>query len=371
MTYICCFFLSTLFIKIGSARKNQNKKISACLCFGAGLLVTAVLAGLRDYSIGTDVRGYGNVWFQRAVLSTNAHGYLKWGTSSQVGVLYISLNYIVSIFTDNAHWFYFVLALLINCLIFSGIYSCKDEIDISLAMLVFYFLFYNNTLNLLRQSLAMAIIVSGFKFVKRKQFVRYFICVTLAFFTHSTAFVGIAIYFLYHSYKMKYSKIIRLGIGIGLLGVAVFYQNILDIMIKLGFLGSRYTAYVSDYESGGRLIRIFLFCIPWIIYFFIVYRKSYRNDGYAQFWVLILTCSSMLTLIIFSNAAALRIAYFFDYFFIIMIPWIAEKHKVREKQYRNINLTTVLIVSYLLIYWGIVYIYQNHGETVPYIMFNS
>lgn len=371
MTYICCFFLSVLFIKIGSIKENQNKKISAGLCFAAGLLVTAILAGLRDYSIGTDVRGYGNVWFQRAVSSKDAYGYLKWGTSSQVGIVYMLLNYTVSRFTDNAHWFYFVLALLINYLVFRGIYSCKDEIDISLAMLVFYFLFYNNTLNLLRQSLAIAIIISGFKFVKRKQFIKYFICVTVAFLTHSTAFVGIAVYFLYHSYKMKYSKLIRLGISAGLLGVALFYQSILNIAIKLGFLGTRYSFYVLDYESGGRLIRIFLFCLPWIIYFFIVYKKAYSHDGYAQFWILILTCSSMMTLIMFSNSAALRIAYFFDYFFILMIPWIAERYRIKEKQHRNINLTFILITIYLLVYWWIVYVYQNHGETVPFLIFKS
>lgn len=371
MIYIGSFFLSALFIKIGSKRIDQNKKISAYLCFAVGLLVTAILAGLRDYSIGTDVMGYGNAWFRNAVSSTNIYDYVNWGTSSQIGVLYTALNYVVSIFTNNAHWFYFVLALLINCLIFVGAYSCKDEIDISLAMLAFDFLFYNSTLNLLRQSLAIAIIISGFGFVRKKQFIRYLICVILAFLAHSTAFVGIAVYFLYHSYKMKYSKLIRLGIGAGLLGAALFYQSILDIIIRMGFLGNRYSSYLSDYESGGRLIRIFLFCLPWIIYFFALYKKTYRNDGYAQFWILILTCSSMMTLIMFSNSAALRIAYFFDYFFIIMIPWIAEKHKVKEKQHKNINLTAILIIIYLLIYWGIVYVYQNQGETVPFLIFKN
>ena len=76
-----------------------------------------------------------------------------------------------------------------------------------------------------------------------------------------------------------------------------------------------------------------------------------------------------MTLIMFSNSAALRITYYFDYFFIIMIPWIAEKYRIKEKQHKNINLTFVLILIYLLVYWGIVYVYQNHGQTVPYMIF--
>ena len=372
MIYLIVFFFSFLFIKMGrKIEKNKKKKI-AFICYGIGILAPAILAGVRDYTIGTDVMVYGNIWFNRAVDASNLRDYIQWGVVSQLGIVYLVLNYVVAMVSDNPHVFYFVLALLINLLIFKGLYSCRQYINIDFGMLLFYLLFYNNTLNLLRQSLAIAIIMSGFGYVINKKFFKYIIIVMIAGLTHSTALLGILIYFIYNIQFSKYKNLVKAGIIAALLGFVMLYQSIVSYLVTKGLILSRYVTYADEQSGGGKIVRLVLFCLPVIVLFYFIYKKV-RKDIWYNFGFMIILFCSFLSILLFFNPITSRIAMYFDYYFILLIPLLTKHINLSGGNIKGIriNYSQVVITGYYIFYWWIVYVYQGQAATYPFLLYTS
>ena len=69
--YLFTFSISLYCCVIGEKQlKHGNKYIAKTMLFFA-VLVVAILAGVRDYSIGTDIATYGNYEFAAALRSNN------------------------------------------------------------------------------------------------------------------------------------------------------------------------------------------------------------------------------------------------------------------------------------------------------------
>lgn len=372
MIYLIVFFSSFLFIKLGNRIEKNKKRVIALIFYGIGLLIPAILAGIRDYTIGTDVMVYGNAWFDRAVDSSNLRDYIHWGVISQVGVGYLLLNYLVAIVSDNPHVFYFVLALVINILIFKGVHSCKEYINIDFAMLIFFLLFYNNTLNLLRQSLAIAIIMSGFGYVINKKLFKYIIVVVFAGMTHSTAFLGILIYFIYNIQFSKYRSLVKTGIICALLGCIVLYQGIVSFLVSKGIILSRYGSYSDVQTGGGKMVRICLFCLPAILLFYFVYKKV-KKDIWYNFGGMILLFSTFLSVLLFVNSIASRIAMYFDIYYIVLIPVFAKRVNLSTGKNRVLvkNYSQIFLGIFYVFYWWMVYVYQGQAATYPFLLFTK
>ena len=92
-----------IFYCLGQNSKRRFRAISIVFAF-LGLLIPSILAGVRDFSIGTDINVYGNIWFERAH-NISLYQYLKWASVSSIGIVYALLNYIVGLFTEDAHVF--------------------------------------------------------------------------------------------------------------------------------------------------------------------------------------------------------------------------------------------------------------------------
>lgn len=130
--YILMFICSLFFIYIGEQLDvEKNFKKTAVLVGNSvfyvpsiikmttiggiyllAILLPSFLAGYRDYTIGTDVLVYGNIWFHNAILSNNFWNYMEWANNSSIGVLYATFNYVVSRFTSNVHIFTSGIVLL-------------------------------------------------------------------------------------------------------------------------------------------------------------------------------------------------------------------------------------------------------------------
>ena len=122
--YLFCFFASFFLLllsegikkRIVFSLKDTNKIISNLNPFFLitvfiALLIPSMLAGYRDYTIGTDVLVYGNYWFEMTK-GLDLQSYVQWATASSIGSLYALLNYTVSRFSENPHVFYFVLSFI-------------------------------------------------------------------------------------------------------------------------------------------------------------------------------------------------------------------------------------------------------------------
>lgn len=123
----------------------------------AGVVVLAILAGCRDSTIGTDTDGYVQLSFEEAVRYKNDFvGYYTFLVLAHSGFepLYILLNFIVAQFTDCINVYLFVAHILIVGVMVQAIK--RTGINATWPMFIFLMAFMANTLNVARQSLAMA-----------------------------------------------------------------------------------------------------------------------------------------------------------------------------------------------------------------------
>lgn len=348
--------------------KRSDSKLLIFLLASIAVVVISILSGCRDYSIGTDVLVYGNAWFQHAVeMRGNFTLYTQWATSSSIGYLYAVFNYIVAHFTNNPHWFYFWYSLIENTIVYFAIKRNKDIIPPILGWATYLFMFYNMTLNVLRNGMALVIILWGLKYIREQRLVKYLITVCIAYLFHNTSILAIIPYFIYffvkdHKNMNKYLFIKKLSIVFGALLIVAVFDQLVGVLLSHNLLSDRYELYVQSGTSGGFIIHLFLACIPIVILYIIQFRKDSDDFNMFESYLFIATIIGLMTR---KLAYLSRVTLYFDIYLILAVPFIFLHGRVFR--WKNININNIILFIYLICYWLIVYGYMDSGETTPYI----
>ncbi len=116
--YLITFLISILLCGCAELAMKHSRA-GGILLLGAAVLPPVFLAGARDFTVGTDIRAYGNYVFTYARFSSNPITFM-W-RKSDIEPFYKGLAAFVSRFTDNPHWFYFATALVICGCIMGGL----------------------------------------------------------------------------------------------------------------------------------------------------------------------------------------------------------------------------------------------------------
>lgn len=394
MIYLVCFFLSFFFLWIAerllySEEKQSYLKLKnsgllgkifnfkerpshivplyrkiAIVCVCVGLFLPSILSGLRDYSIGTDILLYGNRWFYIAG-NTNFLVYLKWATSSDIGALYALINYVIAAITNNPHAFYFFLTLIEVSIVFLSLLQFRKEISVSFAMLVYYMMFYNISLNILRQSLAISLMIAAYICLCKKGVKAFLIVWLLACMAHASAIVMIIILPLkWYSNKSNSEFKSFLLMSVMIMAV-VLYAPLLSFLIRVGFLSARFQNYTLTSQGGGRVIRTaFIIIIMMIIV--VSYASLKKYDKNSILFINLSIISFVMTMLLFvGNNQVIRIAYYFDLALIIVFPFL---QRAAEAHYLEISSRIVkpFLIVLLIGYWTFNVVIQNNGETYPY-----
>lgn len=382
MIYIVCFFISCFFIAL--SEKNKNNKFIHCTCVTIGLLLPCILAGLRDFTIGTDVQVYVKPIFECAKKSESFSEYLNMNVNtikivSDFEIGFSLFVYVITKLFANLQILFFFIELLIVIPIYLGLTKIEksEKSKIWLGMLVFYLMFFNMSLNIMRQYISISIFFWGICCVlsnEKNKNLKCILSIIIAFFFHSSALLGLIIYLIYIVVNHKYKKTIKifkytisinkiLGFIIILIGICII-ANTKVIINLLGDLGMEY---YSRYINGkvtlfmSAIIRI----LP-IVCIFAISRKSFRNKYInAETYILIFIYSIIILQLTTINVFAARIALIFSIFNVVSFPRLCTSFCNKDS---NIILTTFLII-YLLLYWYYYYVYGGGSETIPYKFF--
>ena len=382
MIYLVVFFLSCGFLFISERMEKQNiqffgisagrKKQSVIyyICIAAGLLLPALLAGLRDSSIGTDVELYGNYWFTYAG-KYRFISYMKMAAEQSIGLVYALINYFVSMVTGDVKVFYFILSLIETILVYLGIREFRDKISVAFGMLCYYTIFYNNTLNLLRQMLAVTIVCFSYRFLVKEQYFTFGVLAVLAILSHSSAvFVPLLLLVWIYLKKNKaksdiyFSNIIMFVV---IAFVMLAYKPFLKLMISYHVLPNRFLTYMEETVVGGRLIRLGFWAIL-SVFSYIAFRQMINYDSRNKFFISCITISLAFSIVMFmGNVYAIRMAYYFDGAAIILIPMIPKIYKLQIDNVGKMKYLPYIILGALLVVrWYLEYVRSLNGATYPY-----
>lgn len=88
---------------------------------------------------------------------------IRWGDPG-----YVFLNKVIASFTHNPHVFYGIFSFLVLSIFFVAVSSLRKILNVPTAMLLFSFFLWPLDFNILRQGLAISLVVLGFSLLIQK-----------------------------------------------------------------------------------------------------------------------------------------------------------------------------------------------------------
>ena len=137
MIYFLVFFSSEFFYWRGVKCKNQYIRH---IMLAAAVLILALMAGLRDYTVGTDVGVYGLYAFEKARQYESLWKLITNFTMS-IEPGYAVIAYLSSRISSDPHVFFFLIGAIIYSLVAKAVYDFRNQINATMAWFLYLFLF--------------------------------------------------------------------------------------------------------------------------------------------------------------------------------------------------------------------------------------
>jgi|GEM_PF-1658296 len=360
--YYIAFAISVLFC--GISYISKNKVLFFVFAF-LSVITISLIAGVRDETIGTDIQIYGNNVFN---LSQNYSNFFDFYTKTsgvfKLEPFYMLLNYFVSRFSVNNAMFYFVLSLVTNTFFFLSINNLKALLSPTLAWFSYLFIFYGYTLNIMRQSLAIAFILFGFSLIINKKNRLGTIFIIFSFFSHfSSGLMGFFILILYFLF-IKFKNPIKFLYIIGLIGVVIYLgiSPISRILITLGILADRYAVYLNSLSGTGFSILSIFLKLPVFLLFFWRIKGEGKNDRLSLFFFSMLILDFIFYQLRTSAIVFSRISFYFYVFQVISVPYFIKRIPISFDRKFIIFIYSV----YIFVVWYYQVVVSGINEIYPY-----
>lgn len=374
--YIVVFMISIgLFALSDRVKFTQRKPVVF-----VAVITLCLLAGLRAESIGTDTRVYLVPIFEAAkkchsigeYLNSSFHAF-TW-TTDYVKDMEPLFSLLVLIVTKITGSLYCVQTVLEMCVILPLYIAVrKDKLtNLWMAMFVFCMAFYNPSMNMMRQSIAMSLGVLGFEYWRNEEKKNVFICVFIAFLFHKSSLLMLLVYLLY-DYIVKGIKLsftgksiskrnetprMLIAVGIGLAGMLLM-SVIMSALSSFGF--GHYLSYVTgklSFMPNQLLIRV-----PQIILIIWSYRYLKDQGGDVSFFLVMEVYAVLFSQFTSVSGYSGRIALYFAIIDVIVIPQAMNA----LKPVKSGVLIRSAIILYYMFYWWFYFVYSGAHQTVPYI----
>ena len=204
------------------------------------------------YYVGIDIFEYVRVYknFNTSTFHVSDFDYYM-DDQKQPG--WIMLTYLCRLITDDFILIKIIQAVFINVALFS--FFKRETKYIFICVLIYALLSYLVlNFNVYRHSIALGFALYGYSHLRRKEFVKYYIFVLLAWLFHNSAII-LAIFPLFHFIKYnKWTLIIIAGLFVGVL-IYFNSENLTNIMITIiekGYVGEDLSTLGSTYMSSER-----------------------------------------------------------------------------------------------------------------------
>ena len=323
--YSTCL-ISVLLCFIGEKKSNVKFVILAALSL-------AFISGYRDYSVGTDTIRYCQ--------------YFNCILNGQEGLFEVGFEWIVKaiygLFGDLRYVFVF-LSLVTNLLLFLRLWDFKNTCSFGFMSLVYVCIFFPQTMNIIRQFLALSILFYFSRFISKKNFL-FILAVGVATLIHTSSIIMFLILIWHYIIFNKLSKKKILTLIIMSLTMIFLTGKILSIF-KL-----EYSGYLSNKYTGLSVISLMrlLLCIS---YFYLL-NKPYKNifnlenanqltyHCFCKFITFTYFVGIILCIVFSSYDQLVRIG---SFFIVFELPFVGLC--VKNNKYRKIYFITYLLLCF-------------------------
>ena len=307
--------------------------------FGLGMYFTmlTLLIMLRHESVGNDTRNYIR-FFEECFRA-------DWSQLQEFGleIGYVYFNKIVSIFSQTPQVFLAIVAVLITVMIYPT-YK-RLCVDSSLTIVLFGFMStFVMMFSGIRQMLAVAIGFIAYEFTRNKKLIPYILTVLLALSVHTSAFMLVFMYPLYHAKITKKWLYVIVPI---LVGIFALNRPIFSVLTAIL---ARFTRLEGAASSTGAFTTLILFAVFTVFSYVIPEESSMDEETIGLRNIL------LFSLVIQMFAPLHMLAMRMNYYYIIFIPLLLPK----IIQYRSKRWSQVAILGrHVMVVFFLIYFFVN------------
>lgn len=200
---------------------------------------------------------------------------------------------------------------------------------------------YFTSMNILRQYLALAIILWCYPLAKKQNFKGYFLLVILATTIHQSAWLMLPVYLVLRRKK------IGIGIIVAIVSVIIIVLNFQSVSTFILSNNSSYEHYINTVINGYgvNIIRIFVWLIPYSIVC-IFYKKLNSDFEMDYIYIFATLISACILIVSYKNVFFARLQVYFSIPALCAIIKIPELFSKKDKS--NIVIKYLMLVLFFL-----------------------
>lgn len=332
-----------------------------------GLLVCAfplaMLLGFRTVNIGTDTSYtyYPYYYLGYCIKGTKYDG-IEYG--------FYYLFKLCFYLTGSFNGCLFIIGYITVYLYLLAIYKISTKSTSILSFVVYISLYYMFEYNIMRQALAMGIILNGLNDLMNTNTKKFVLLVIIASLFHTSALACLLILFFYYTQDLAkiYKIIIFFGVFVGLIFLSDFISSLGTLSVFEKF-STNYSSYGNLKFSISNFIRAFkglVFDIPLLFIFLNAKNSLYDEKNYYVSEMMLVTMVG-LWLCVPENVVLMRLTYYFELAYFFCLPSVLPAYdldinNIKKKQFLNVS--AVFLVLFLRFF--IFYFLLGYDGIVPY-----
>lgn len=237
--YLLVYISSILFLYLG----RKETKFGNFSIF-VGLLLPILLAGFRGIDVGTDTENYKEIY---DIIEYEGR-YIP-----IVEPLYYIIAKIAIFFNKFSVVLLFYQTFTI-LLVYKFARKCNHSLNICFIFIIYYFLLYNASLNIMRQSAAIAYLLYISLYLRNKEIKKYVLFSFLGIMIHSTVIIGALLLYIIEYISLSksiYRKLMIVGYLFSLVAIYLLVGILLQYLSSFGggMLAGKAQAYSSSNSS--------------------------------------------------------------------------------------------------------------------------
>ena len=326
LLFLILIVVTYIFIERILNLKNKEK-----IFLNVAFLEMLVFLGIRDVTIGTDLKNYIPYFEMIKQADWNNFFILPFEKG------YFILNKILGAI-GGENFFLFVIAFISLYGVYFSIKRYSQNYFCSIFIFI-TFQFYIFLFSGLRQSIAFSIIWISIKYIKERKIIKFLLLVLLASTFHKTAIIFIPVYWIANkNITVRY--------------FSLFLITLISIFIMKGTLVTLITRYMyKEYEvsssTGGYTLLIILFII--LLFFILIRNQKIEKYKENNIWFNMLMIAILIQSLASTQGNIARLTMYYSYSIIFLIPNILETlEDKKQKMLIEIVIYILLFVFFLV-----------------------
>ena len=343
--YIYCLLSIPIYYSAVTLLGLPQKRGHLCFLIIVGIQLFLISA-LRGDTVGADLASYLPAFDTISNLIWDDVFLIGWEPG------YIFFNKLLSLFPTENNLIFFIatsLFAVIGYLSFISKYSKKPWLSVFLFIALGYYL---NSFNIIRQSMAMVIVLHSLIYIKKRCFWKYLLCIVCAMLFHKTAIICLLPYFFYN---------VRPSIGnFAIMLVGSYLLSFFAGPMLLSYvIDSSFSMYSLDGEaSSGYGMLIFLLFTTLLC----IQYSSKKEEYSLENQLLILACCLQFFALNFSLFS--RIVVYFSVILIVLIPNLMTE--IKSFKYKLFIESCIVAVA--ILYFYKIVLSSDLSGVVPYVI---